>query len=167
MSYTLEDLAAECHAAIAEDQGPPGREKVRRCVEKALADSDFLARQFGPENRTERKVIYRDPEFGFCILAHVYTGARGSAPHDHATTWAIYGQAEGRTEMTDWRKLAEPQDDAPGLVEPAGVYTLLPGTAHLYNEGDLHSPRREDDTKLIRIEGMDLAGVTRARYVAA
>ena len=32
-----------------------------------------------------------------------------------------------------------------------------PGTAHVYNEGDLHSPRRETDTRLIRIEGIDLS----------
>ena len=167
MSYTLENLAADCHAAIAADPGPPGRERVRRCVEKALADRDFLAGQFGPGNREERKVIYRDPEFGFCILAHVYTGAKGSNPHDHAASWAIYGQAEGRTEMTDWRRLEAPRDGAPGHVEPVRVYTLAPGAAHLYNEGDIHSPRRAHDTKLIRVEGMDLAGVARDRYAAA
>ncbi len=167
MSYTLENLAADCHAAIAEDAGPPGREKVCRYVEKALKDQDFIASHLGPENRDERKIIYQDPEFGFCILAHVYSGAKGSNPHDHASSWAIYGQAVGETEMTDWRKVKPPQGDEPGLVEQVRVYALQPGAAHLYNEGDLHSPRREDDTKLIRVEGMNLAGVARDRYVAA
>lgn len=167
MSYTLEDLAADCHAAIAGDQGPPGREKVRQCVEKALKDQDFVASQFGPGNLDERKIVYRDPEFGFCILAHVYQGAKGSNPHDHGPSWAIYGQAVGQTEMTDWRKIKAPEGDEPGLVERVRVYALQPGVAHLYNEGDLHSPRREDDTRLIRVEGMNLAGVERDRYVVA
>ena len=39
--------------------------------------------------------------------------------------------------------------------------------AACYNEGDLHSPRREDTTRLIRIEGINLDGVERDRYVPA
>lgn len=167
MSYMLNDLAADCHAAMAENQGPAGREKVRQCIERALKDQDFVASQFGPENEDERKVVYEDPEFGFCILAHVYKGAKGSNPHDHGPSWAIYGQAIGQTEMTDWRKVMPPQGDEPGVVEHVKVYDLEPGVAHLYNEGDLHSPRRENDTKLIRVEGMNLAGVKRDRYVVA
>jgi len=38
--------------------------------------------------------------------------------------------------------------------------------AHLYNEGDLHAPRRNGPTKLIRIEGVNLGGIRRARYEA-
>ena len=71
------------------------------------------------------------------------------------------------TEMTDWRKLKAPEGEEPGIVEPVKVYELKPGAAHLYNEGELHSPRRETDTKLIRVEGRNLAGVKRDRYVAA
>ena len=39
--------------------------------------------------------------------------------------------------------------------------------AHLYGEGDLHSPRREAETRLIRIEGIDLAKVKRDKYEPA
>jgi hypothetical protein len=38
--------------------------------------------------------------------------------------------------------------------------------AHLYNEGDLHSPWRADTTKLIRIEGKNMATVKRYPYEA-
>ena len=44
---------------------------------------------------TEFKILYEDAEFGFCILAHDYTDAKTSDPHDHAHSWAIYGQARG------------------------------------------------------------------------
>ena len=46
-------------------------------------------------------------------------------------------------------------------------YTLTPGKAHLYNEGDLHSPRRDGPTKLLRIEGRNLDKVRRFGYRAA
>jgi len=45
-------------------------------------------------------------------------------------------------------------------------YALKPGMAHLYNEGDLHSPRRDGPTKLLRIEGKNLDKVRRFGYRA-
>jgi len=41
---------------------------------------------------------------------------------------------------------------------------MTPGMAHLYGEGDLHSPQREAETRLIRIEGIDLIKVKRDKY---
>ena len=43
-------------------------------------------------------------------------------------------------------------------------YTLKPGMAHVYNEGDVHSPRREGPTRLIRIEGRNMDKVRRLSY---
>jgi hypothetical protein len=126
-----------------------------------------VAAQFPPDNDVQRQVIYEDPDFGFCILAHVYEGAKASNPHDHADSWAIYGQAVGVTEMTDWRKVKAPADGAPGLVESAKVYDLEPGMAKFYDVGVLHSPRRESTTRLIRIEGKNLTGVKRDTYEVA
>ena len=44
---------------------------------------------------------------------------------------------------------------------------LTAGTAYLYGEGALHSPRRETDTPLIRIEGIDLTKVKRDKFEIA
>jgi hypothetical protein len=38
--------------------------------------------------------------------------------------------------------------------------------AYLYNEGDLHSPRRRGPTQLIRIEGMNMDRIKRLKYNA-
>jgi len=35
----------------------------------------------------------------------------------HFDTWAIYGQAAGETEMTDWRMVSRAEGDQPGKVE--------------------------------------------------
>lgn len=167
MSYTLEQLAADCHDALAVDPGPAGREVVRRHLERALADKAFVETHLGDQNTTPRRVVYEDPDFGFCIVAHVYEGAKGGEPHDHAGTWAIYGQAKGTTEMTEWRKLRAAEDDKPGLVAPLKSYALKPGMAVVYNEDMLHSPERAGSTRLIRIEGRNLDGVKRDRYEIA
>ena len=76
MSYTIEQFAADCRAALLKDPGPAGRELVRQCTEKACADPDFVARHLGPQEDAERKILYRDPDLHFCILGHVYKGAK-------------------------------------------------------------------------------------------
>jgi hypothetical protein len=71
-------------------------------------------------------VLYEDPELGFCVLAHSYKGAKDSPPHDHGPSWAIYGQAAGETEMTDYALVAKPADGKPGQARPVRTYKLLP-----------------------------------------
>jgi len=55
----------------------------------------------------------------------------------------------------------------PGKVVKVRTYELTPGKVHVYNEGDLHSPRRESETRLIRIEGVDLTTVKRDKFEIA
>jgi hypothetical protein len=168
MSYTLEQFTADCHAALSKDPGPAGRELVRRYTEKASCDPEFVAKHFGSEMVSERKLLYRDPDLQFCIFAHVYPGAKNSAPHDHGPSWAVYCQVTGVTEMTDWRLVEKPGvAGQPGKVEKVRTYELAPGMAHVYNEGDLHSPRRASTTRLMRIEGVELATVKRDKFEAA
>ncbi len=167
MSYTLEQFSADCRAALSKDPGPAGREQVRQYTAKASCDTEFVATYLGPESNADRKILYEDPDLHFCILAHVYRGAKNSQPHDHGPSWAVYCQVTGVTEMTDWRLLQKPANGQPGKVEKVRSYTLTPGTAHVYNEGDLHSPRRENDTRLIRIEGTDLTKVKRDKFEVA
>jgi hypothetical protein len=167
MAYTLDQFAADCRAALLKDSGPAGRELVRQYTEKACADPDFVATHLGPDAHDQRKILYEDPDLHFCILAHVYKGAKSSSPHDHGPSWAIYGQAVGVTEMTDWRLVEKPLNGRPGKVAKVRTYKMTPGIAHLYREGVLHSPRRETDTRLIRIEGIDLSKVKRDEFEIA
>ena len=167
MSYTLDQFAADCRAALLRDPGPAGRELARQYTEKACADTEFVAKHLYPSVQVERTILYEDPDLHFCILGHVYKGAKNSSPHDHGPSWAVYGQAVGVTEMTDWKLVEKPANGQPVKVEKTRTYQLTPGIAHLYSEGDLHSPRREGDTRLIRIEGIDLTKVTRDKFEIA
>ena len=164
MTYSLERFAADCRLALERDPGPVGREEVRRHVSQACLDAQFVATHLGPDNDSPREILHEDERLGFCILAHVHRGASESAPHDHGPSWAIYGQAAGVTEMTEWRVVASAKDGERGKVEPIRVYSMQPGDAQTYQEGDLHSPRREGATRLIRIEGRNLDGVPRNYY---
>ena len=163
MDTKLEQLASDFHEFLKAEPGPKGREKVAQRLKDVLIDADFQAAHFGPDTGT-RKLLYEDGELGFCILAHAYEGAAESRPHDHGPSWAIYGQAEGETEMTEWDLVEPASADKPGRVRPAKTYTMTPGSAYVYNAGVLHSPKRSGPTRLIRIEGTNMDRVSRFRY---
>ena len=163
MAYTLEQFAAACHDALTADPGPGGRKKVCEIVENVLKDETFVAKHLD-DSVPERKILYEDPQLGFCILAHHYHGAKESQPHDHGPSWAIYGQARGETIMSDWALVERAAEGKPGKVRHVRSYPLKPGMAHVYNEGDLHSPRRDGPTRLIRIEGTNMERVKRLAY---
>src|SRR3972149_5585271 len=151
MSFTLESFAADCHRLLKADPSPAGREKVRALVQEVLKDDEFVTKYIN-DNTPDRQVIYEDSELGFCICAHVNREAREANPHDHGSSWAIYGQAFGETEMSDWEVLEPAVEGKPGKVRRA--------------RGDVHSPKRISTTGLIRIEGKNTQKMKRLAYKA-
>ena len=163
MTHTVEKLALSFREALRATPGPGGRKKVCELLQQALRDPAFVTATFS-DHTPERHLLHEDPELGFCILAHNYKDAKQSAPHDHGPSWAIYGQAQGETQMTDWDLVEPASADRPGKARRRNTYKLTPGDAHLYNEGDLHSPSRAAPTRLIRIEGTNLLKVRRHKF---
>ena len=166
MPHTIETFAASCRQFLKADPGPAGRQKVCALLHEVLLDNAFVTKHLN-EKTPEREVLYEDPELGFCILAHHYRGPKVSPPHDHGPSWAIYGQARGETQMSDYELIERATPDKPGKVRKIRTYKLTPGVAHVYNEGDLHSPARADSTRLIRIEGVNMEKVKRLKYQEA
>ena len=104
MNEVLKDLAQKCQKILSDQPGPEGREKIAELLQVLLSDPanvDALV----PESTGERDMLYKDPELGFCILAHKYDGEKTSPPHDHGPSWAIYAQARGETIMRDYDKI--------------------------------------------------------------
>ena len=79
MSQVLEEFASNCRKYLKDGPSDDALGKVVKDLEeKVLTSKEVFNEYFPPENKTERKVIYEDPELGFCILAHVNTGAARS-----------------------------------------------------------------------------------------
>lgn len=167
MSQNIETFAEECRNILQNGSDETNLDQVRRVVEKYLVDDEFISTHLGPDNQDNRKVLYEDPDLGFCICSHLFKGANEAPPHDHGNTWAIYGQVSNQTVMTEFEQIEPPQGDKPGKVKPVKSYDLNPGMAVAYPTGRLHSPKRTSDTRLIRIEGKDLMTVSRDAYEAA
>jgi hypothetical protein len=163
MNHTLDSFAASIRKVLQHDNNPTGRAKAAALLSEALKDRGFVESLFDA-NSPERRIVYQDPQLGFCILAHRYTDAKDGPPHDHGPSWAIYGQADGETVMSDWEVLKPASPGRPGKARKIRDYTLTPGVAHLYNEGSVHAPSRTGPNRLVRIEGTNLETVTRGKY---
>lgn len=163
MFPTLQSFAARVREILEANDTPAGREQVAALLRDALKDRRIVESLFD-EASPERKVVYEDPKLRFCILAHRYTDARDGGPHDHGPSWAIYGQADGETTMTDWVPVGAVSSDGRTKVRKVREYTLTPGAAHVYNEGAIHAPSRPGPSRLIRIEGVNMERVRRGKY---
>jgi predicted metal-dependent enzyme (double-stranded beta helix superfamily) len=86
------------------DPGDGGREKARDCLARLLKEKDFVQKHCSPDHKPGTTLLYRDEELDFNVLAHCFKGGAKSPPHDHGTSWAIYGQALGHTNVEVWRR---------------------------------------------------------------
>src|SRR4029077_9600255 len=102
MAYTLEQLSADIRKALKADPGIAGKQAVCGLVSKVLLDKDLVDQHLTADQCRPRKVLYEDPERGLCVCGHVYESAAHGGPHDHGSSWAIYGVAVGDTEVHGW-----------------------------------------------------------------
>src|SRR5258705_6287905 len=96
MAYTLEQLSDDIRKALKTDSGVTGKQAICGLVSKVLMDKDFVAEHLTADQCRPRKVLYEDPELGFCVCGHVYESAAHGGPHDHGSSWAVYGVAGWR-----------------------------------------------------------------------
>ncbi len=154
MSYSLDDFCADARAILTAQDDRAGREKVRGKFEALLGNAEFLAEYVGPDSDTGVSQIYEDPDLGFCILAYNMAAPRTSPPHDHGSSWAVYGQTAGHTDMTIWR--AEE-----GHIERLREFRLAAGEAGLFDVREIHSIEYTEGAKFVRVTGVDMSKETR------
>ena len=168
MPYSLSELADDVRSLLNTAPVSDCANEICGVLRKALTDESFTSLHLPDREADEhpREILYEDPELGFCICGHVYSGAAIGQPHDHGPSWAIYGQASGTTEMIDWEIVEPGSGDSPSLVRPKKTYVMYPGDAHFYDVGAVHSPKRDAPTKLLRIEATNLDNVERSNIKA-
>ncbi len=163
MSYTLDAFCRDCHAALAADTGPGGREQVRRDLERLLAEPGFLDEHVLSQP-PGRHTLYEDPELGFVVLAHVNPQAGKSPPHDHGASWAVYGQATQYTEMTEYDRMDDGSDATHGQLKIARKYRLSPGEAGIFQDGKIHSIDYPAKSCFVRVTGTNLDRIPRIMF---
>jgi predicted metal-dependent enzyme (double-stranded beta helix superfamily) len=162
MPYDLKQFIDDCRSTLKRDPGPAGRETIRVLLERLLRDRDFLAAHCSDSTPKGLHVLHDDAELGFQILAHINEKARGSPPHDHGASWAIYGQASSYTDMTEYRRVDEGGDTA--KLEVTKKYRLNPGEAGIFADGAIHSIDYPDGSLFVRVTGTNLDRIARSSF---
>ncbi len=150
MSDSLQQLCDDVRAILRERDDHDGREQVRRRLEQALRDPTFRAEHLAADQPPGVQQIHADAELGFCVLTYNMTAPRSAPPHDHGSSWAVYGQAVGHTDMTVWSA-----ED--GVATPVRSFRLEPGQAGLFDVGDIHSIEFAEGARFVRVTGADLS----------
>lgn len=127
---------------------------LMRTLTRAPAGEPWLAQIL--EAQPESVELYRDPEHGFLLLAHVEQRGSYRSPHDHGSGWVVYAVQSGVTRMGSYRAFDGP-DHAPRLVS-RGARDLLAGDCEVYLPGDIHDTECRSDTLVqFRLTSCDFA----------
>jgi len=84
------------------------------------------------------KVLHRDPDHGFMLLAHAEPQGLYRPPHDHGRSWVMYGVQRGQSQMGTYGRVDD--DGTPRLVK-RNATLVQPGQVQVYLPGDIHDTR--------------------------
>ena len=167
MTYTLDDFVKDAQAALKAHDGPTGREQVRVLLEKLLTNKQFVDEAVGPAAPLGARKLYEDKGLGFVVLAHCNAKPHKSPPHDHGSSWAIYGQAINHTDMSEYRRLDAGTGAGEARLEKVRSYRLEPGRAGIYDVGAIHAIDYPEGSRFVRVTGRDLDYVQRLKFDTA
>ena len=165
MAYTLDVFCRDCAASLRADPGPGGKEQIRQNLERLLGNQRLRRRALRPGCRASASmssIATRSSAFA-CWPTSI--GSRAARrPHDHGSSWAIYGQATAYTDMTEYRRLDGACGPGHAELEVTRRYRLEPGHAGLYDVGAIHAIAFGEDARFVRVTGADLEQVPRLKF---
>lgn len=164
MTYTLDGFVKDAQAALKAHKGADGREQVRVLLEKLLGNAEFVGEAVGPAAPTGTRKLYEDKELGFVVLAHVNSKPHKSPPHDHGSSWAVYGQAVKYTDMSEYRRIDSGEGAGEARLEKVKSYRLEPGHAGVYDVRAIHAIDYPEGSRFVRVTGRDLDHVQRLKF---
>lgn len=162
MAYDLEQFCSDLHTLV-KAKGQGGLPEVAEKLKGLLTNPAFVAATFNEDMEPGKRVLWHDPETDAYVMAHVQQAGKGGNPHSHGSSWAIYGNARGVTNMTEWRRVNPESEDA-AVLEKSDYYALGPGQTKAYGSGMIHSTAHPDKAWVVRITGTDLDTIPRYAF---
>jgi hypothetical protein len=122
--------------------------ECRRQAETLLgaeSSEDWLAalNRDAPANQE----LYRDPDHGFVLLAHIEHAGLFRPPHDHGEAWVMYAVQSGEIEMRTYARLNDPETGI-RLVQRDAT-RVRAGQVQVYLPGDIHDTRCLSESALL------------------
>ncbi|MFZ1908518.1 MAG: hypothetical protein WAU52_05485 [Burkholderiales bacterium] len=164
VNYEFDQFINDVRTTLRRGRGPAELEDVRQRLAKLIANGAFVQRTCGPAATGGLHRLHVDDELGFEVLAHINEKARKSPPHDHGESWAIYGQAVGYTDMTEYRRVDDGSDPEQATLEQTRRYRLNPGEVGVFAGTAIHAIDYPDRSRFIRVTGTNLDAIARVAY---
>jgi len=164
MAYGLEQFCRDL-TALLHDRGVKALPQIAEKLQRLLVDPAFIAATFNDDTPPGKRILFHDPDSDAYVLAHVHKPGGVGKPHSHGSSWAIYGNVLGFTDMTEWRR-TNPEGEAHTDLEAAERYRLGPGQARAYGPNLIHSTEHPEKAWVIRVLGTNLEFVPRYRFDA-
>lgn len=162
MAYGLDEFCSDLHRIIKEE-GQKGLPAVADKLKGLLTNPEFVTATFSEDMEPGKRVLWHDEETDAYVLAHVQQAGKGGNPHSHGASWAIYGNARGYTDMTEWTRV-NPESEESVVLEKGDAYRLGPGQTRAYGSGMIHSTSHPEKAWVIRITGCDLDKIQRYAF---
>ena len=162
MAYTFEAFCSDLHN-IVKAKGQAGLPEVADKLKGLLTNADFVAATFNDAMEPGKRVLWHDADTDAYVLAHVQEAGKSGNPHSHGASWAIYGNAKGVTNMTEWKRVNAESEDA-AVLEKSDYYGIGPGQTRAYGSGAIHSTAHPAKAWVIRITGTDLDKIPRYAF---
>jgi len=158
MACGLDEFCTDLNR-ILKAKGLAGLPEIAEKLKTLLVNPEFVAATFEGSSAPQR-VLHHDAETDAYVMAHIQQAGKSGVPHSHGASWAIYGNARGDTDMTEYRRV-NPETEDHAVLEAFDRYRLSPGKTRAYGPHMIHSTAHPDGAWVIRITGTDLDTVPR------
>ena len=172
--YTMETFVEDVRQIFATSKDPRTQaQEVARHMKELLSSPGWLEEKLNlpAEGGFGRVELHHDKEFGhpeggFLLMCGVQRPGQDNLPHDHGTTWVVYGVYQGAIEQTKWRWDYPETDRTAPEIKPVASWVQGDGEVAFFLPGEIHNTRCVADgrTLVVRLEGQKLAGMPRHRY---
>ncbi len=173
-TYTMQAFVEDVRNMFAATTDPRAQAQfVARHLKELLDVPGWLEEQIDlpAEGGFGRYDLHQDEEYGhpgagFLLMCGIQRPGQDNLPHDHGTTWVVYGVYQGAIEQTKWRWSYPETDRTSPEIKPLESWVQGAGDIAFFLPGEIHNTRcvADDRSVVIRLEGQKLAGMLRHRY---
>ena len=150
------DLVSRIDGVLAGAPDDAGRCRgVKKVLEETLlADAHFLEARFlepHPE-RYARRLLHRDPQNRYTVIAMVWNVGQGTPLHDHAGIWCVEVVYQGRIRVTSYNAMGgDPERDLVQFRQEKVIHAGVGEAGALIPPFEYHVLENADDRPAVTI----------------
>ena len=167
LSPAFSALAHSLSAEIGDDNVPSDKfENVANILLNGLLDFPKIKSKLSSLLTDGSVCIWGNDSDQMQILYHATSSPDAGMPHDHGTSWALYFQVSGVTQMTMYKDAAgnNPANQAERVILNETIQ-MRPGIGIYFPPGSVHSAAHPTaPASWIRLTGQDLSKLSRRAF---